>query len=303
MNGRPPVVALRSILLIRGTGPAAYEAAASTSADAVVFDLAAPETHRDRVAVRALAARHAPLLARRGREVHVRVSDARSGELDADVDAVVGASVRAIVLSGAEEPQDVRDADVAIRQREMRRRVAPGHVRLIPEIDSAAGLRALPQLIAAVDRHGAVALNIELIAHDLGVSPPAGNVAPTMALLEHAMAAVAFDTAAVGLPWVLLALHADPGTRSVLATRAHALGAAGVYVRSEAEAAGFRQLFSMPRARVEQARAVLEEWERVRATGHWVGAVNNELVDRRSVRRARRIVAQEAAQRSEERQR
>lgn len=297
------MVAIRSILLIRGTNPATYEAAASTGADAVVIDLAAPETHRDRAALRALVARHAPLIARRGREVHVRVSDARSGELDADIEAVVSASVRAVLLAGAEEPQDVRDADVAIRQREMRRKVAPGHVRLIPEIDSAAGLRALPQLIAAVDRHGAVALNIELLAHDLGVAPSSGHLAPTMPLAEHAMAAVSFEAAASGLPWVLLAPHADHGARSALATRAHAMGASGVYVRSESEAAGFRQLFTVPRARVEQARAVLDEWERVRTAGDWVGTVNDELVDRRSVRRARRIVAQDAEYQSEDRSR
>lgn len=297
------MVAIRSILLIRGTNPATYEAAARTSADAVVFDLAAPETHHERAALRALVAKHAPAIAKRGREVHVRVSDARSGELDADIEAIVSTSIRAVLLGGAEEPQDVRDADIAIRQREMRRKVEPGHVRLIPEVDSAAGLRALPQLLTAVDRHGAVALNIELLAHDLGVAAPAGNLAPTMPLLEHAMAAVAFDSGAVGLPWILLAPHADHGTRSALATRAHAMGASGVYVRSESEAAGFRQLFATPRARVEQARAVLDEWERVRTVAAWVGAVNNELVDRRSVRRARRIVAQDAEYQSEERSR
>lgn len=297
------MVAIRSILLIRGTNPGTYEAAAQTSADAVVLDLAAADTHHERVALRALAARHAPLIAKRGREVHVRVSSAPSGELDADVEAVVSASVRAVLLTGAEEPQDVRDADIAIRQREMRRKLEPGHVRLIPEIDTAAGIRALPQLIAAVDRHAGIALNLELLAHDLGVAPPAGNLAPTMPLLEHAMAAVAFDAAAAGLPWLVLAPHADHGTRSALATRAHGMGASGAYVRSESEAAGFRQLFSTPRARVEQARAVLDEWERVRTASEWTGVVDGELVDRRSVRRARRIVAQDAEYQSQDRSR
>lgn len=291
------MVAIRSVLLIRSTQAAAYEAAATTAADAVLFDLAAPETHHERSALRALAAKHAPLLARRGREVHVRLSDARSGELDADVDAVVSASLRAVLLAGAEEPQDVRDADIAIRQREMRRKVEPGHVRLIPEVDSAAGLRALAGILAAVDRHGAVALNIEAIARDLGVGP----VAPSMPLFEHAMASVAFDAAAAGLPWLLLAPHADQGARAALANRAHALGASGVVVRSESEAGGFRQLFTPPRERVEQARAVLDEWERVRTAERWVGAVGNELVDRRTARRARRIVAQDAEHQSEDR--
>lgn len=297
------MVAVRSILLIRGTNSGPYEAAASTTADAVMFDLAAPETHHERSAVRSLVARHAPLIAKRGREVQVRVSDARSGELDADIEAITNPSIRAVVLSGAEEPQDVRDADIAIRKREMRRKMEPGHVRLIPEVDSAAGLRALTHVLSAVDRHGAVALNIEMIAHDLGMAPPASSLAATMPLIDHAMASVAFDTAAVGLPWVLLAPRADHGTRSALATRAHAIGASGVYVASESEAAGFRQLFTLPRERVTHARTVLDEWERVRSAGKWVGVTAGELVDRRSVRRARRIVAQDAEHQSEDRTR
>ncbi len=295
--------AIRSILLIRGTQAATYEAAPRTAADAVVIDLASPDTHGERAAARALAAKHAPVVARTGREVHVRISDARSGELDADVDAVVSASLSAVLLSGAEEPQDVRDADIAIRQREMRRKVAPGHLRLIPEIDSASGLRALPALLAAVDRHGAVALNIEALARDLGVLGAGAALAPSMPLFEHAMAAVAFDARAAGLPWLLLAPHADQGARAALANRAHALGAAGVYVHSESEAGGFRQLFTEARESVETARAMLDEWERVRANERWVGVADGQLVDRRSVRRARRIVALDAAQEAADRSR
>lgn len=290
---------VRSMLLIRGTTAAAYEAARTSAADAVVFDLASPETHHERAAARARAAKHAPLIARAGREVHVRVSDARSGELDADVEAVASAAVAAVLLAGAEEPQDVRDADIAIRQREMRRKIAPGHIRLIPEVDSASGLRALPALLAAVDRHGAIALNIEALARDVGVE----LAAPSNPLFEHAMASVAFEARAASLPWVLLAPHAGQGVRAALATRAHALGAAGAYVRSESEAAGFRQLFTPPHARVEAARAMLDEWERVRADDRWVGESGGQLVDRRSVRLARQIVARDAAEQAAERAR
>ncbi|MFN8639617.1 MAG: aldolase/citrate lyase family protein [Dehalococcoidia bacterium] len=289
------MVAVRSILLIRGTQPAVYEAAATTSADAVVIDLASPEVSAEREAARALAAKHAPLIARRGRGAHVRISDARSGELEADVEAVAGAAIAAVLLSGAEEPQDVRDADIALRRREMRRKVAPGHMRLIPEVDSAAGLRALPAMLGAVDRHGAAALNVEALAHDMGLG---GALAPSMPLLEHAMATVAFAARAAKVPWLLLASHVDQGIRAALANRAHALGAGGVYVRSEAEAAGFRQLFTPARERVELARAMLEEWERVRTREEWVGAVHGQLVDRRSVRLARQVVAADAEHRT-----
>jgi citrate lyase subunit beta / citryl-CoA lyase len=294
------VLVSRSNLLIRGLRPAAFEAAATTAADAVTLDLAAPETNTERAGLRQLAAKHAPQIAKRGRAVHLRIADTRSAELDADLEALVSAAITAVLLSGAEEPQDVRDADIAIRKREMRRKLEPGHVRLIPEVDSAAGLRALPRLIEAVDRHGAIALNIDALARDFGVdSAPAAS----LTLFEHAMAAVAIEAHAAGLPWLLLAPEAGHGTRSALANRAHALGAAGVYVGSESEAAGFRQLFTPRASEVATARAMLDEWERIRATEAWVGTIDGVLVDRRTVRRARRIVALDAAIHSTDRAR
>jgi citrate lyase subunit beta/citryl-CoA lyase len=282
------VLALRSNLLIRGHVGGHHEAAASSLADAVTFDLAAPETHGERGALREAAQRALPVVAAAGRGAHVRVADARSGELDADLEATVSASLQAVLLSGAETPQDARDADVGIRHREMEHGVEPGSVRLISEIDSAGGVRALGGILDAIDRHTAVALNIELLAHDLGLS---AHISATMPVLEHAMAEVALGASAAGLPWVLLAPHIDPGVRAPLANRAHALGAAGSYVRSEAEAPGYNQLFTLQATEVELAREVVAEWERLRANSLSVGAVGDVLVDRRTVRRARSVLA------------
>jgi len=281
------MLALRSNLLLRGSHSPLHEATASTAADAVTFDLAAGETHAERGGLRAATAKLLPGVASTGRGAHVRVADTRSGELGADLDAVVSPSLHAVLLSGVELPQDVRDADVAIRRREMGAGIEPGTVRLIPEIDSAAGIRALGTILGAVDRHSGVALNIELLAWDLGLS---AHVTATMPVLEHAMAEVALSARAADVPWVLLAPHTDPGVRAPLANRAHALGAAGAYIRSEAEAAGYNQLFAPAHERVQEARAMVEEWERLRANGQQVGAIGDTVVDRRTVRRARALL-------------
>jgi citrate lyase beta subunit len=281
------MLALRSNLLLRGSHSPQHETSAGSVADAVTFDLAAAETHHERAALRTATARLVPLVAAAGRGAHVRVADTRSGELDADLDAVVSPSLQAVLLSGVELPQDARDADVAIRRREMQHQIEPGTVRLIPEIDSAAGIRTLGTILGAVDRHSGVALNIELVAWDLGLS---AHVTATMPVLEHAMAEVALSARAADVPWVLLAPHTDPGVRAPLANRAHALGASGAYIRSEAEAAGYNQLFAPSHDRVEEARLMIDEWERLRANGQTVGAVSDIVVDRRTVRRARSLL-------------
>jgi len=278
------MLALRSILVIAGADEAAYAAAATTAADAVLFDLAAPHVAREREAARRLVAQQAPAVARARRGVIVRLGDTRSQELEADVEAVVGSAIGATILSGAEQPQDVRDADVALRKREMRRGIAPGTIRLIPEIDSALGLRSLPAMLEAVDRHGAVALDAGALLARLRIprtgAPPATGA--RAALEEHAMADVALAAGA-----------------TALATRAHDLGAAGVTVASDAEARGMNALFAPDPAERAIARATVEEWERLRGRGRWLGAVGKgseaRSVDRRNVRLARAFLAQAEA--------
>ncbi len=287
------MLALRSILVIAGDDEAAYAAAATTAADAVLFDLAAPATVHHRAAARRLVERYAPATAKAKREVLVRVGDARSNELEADVDAVVGAALSAIVLPGAEAPQDARDADVAIRKREMRRGIAPGSIRLIPEIDSPAGLRALASILDAVDRHGAVALDVAGLRGQLGVAgrraQPTAHAHARVAMEDHAMADVALAAGALRLPWIVTGREATG-----VATRAHDLGGSGVALGGEAEARGMNALFAHP-DEVAAARAALEAWEHLRARGRWVDAIGapggDRLVDRRTVRLARALIA------------
>lgn len=284
--------ALRSLLHLQGGADAAYEAARSTAADAVLVDLDADASPRGRSRARRALRRHAGALAQAGRPLLARVSGARSGELAADLDACVSDATLAVVLASCEEPQDARDADVAIRRLEMRRGLVPGQVRLLCEVDSAAGLQALPGVLAAVDRHGAVVVAPLEAASALGaILPAAGGGSAqraTWALPDQVMAGAALACGAAELPWLVDAPHAAPGLRQALVARARDLGAAGAVVASEAEARGVNALFEPDPARARAARAILGEWERVRAGGRWSGEVDGSRVDRRSVRRARR---------------
>ena len=270
------MLALRSTLIIDATDEAALRAAVGSAADAVAIDLASVASHGDRARARALASRHAKAIAAAGRPVYARVSAPRTGELDADLDAVVTAGIAAVLLAGVEAPQEVRDLDVATRKREMRGGLEPGSIRLIAEIDSAAGLAALPRIIDAVDRHDAIALATDALAIDLGA-----------ATIAHAMGAASLAAHAVRLPWILEGSEGDPA----LATRAHEFAAAGVTVRAEAAVLGMNALFALDAAAVAEARAMLAEWERLRRRDAWVGVVGGRLVDRRAVRGARALVA------------
>jgi citrate lyase beta subunit len=281
-------LALRSSLLVDALDRLGLEAAPRSAADAILIDLASPEAYAARADARR-AAHHALLaVAATGRPVHVRVSDARSGETEGDVMSVVRAGLTAVTLAGVERPQDARDIDVAIRKQEMRRGLEPGGVRLIAEIDSAVGLRALPGVLDAIDRHSAVALNVTALAAQMRLPGP---LTSNLSVLEHAMAEVALTVAADGIAWVLAVPGADTATRAALATRAHAHGAAGVVVASEAEAQGFTRLFTPDAEATAAARAVVAAWDTLRASGAESGTVEGHLVDRRTMRQAGETIA------------
>ena len=287
------MLALRSTLVIDALDSAALAAAPQSAADAVTIDLASPMVHGNRTKARDNAAAAILAIASTGRPVHVRVSDTRSGQLEGDLDAVVAARPSAIVLSGTEAPQDTRDADVAIRKREMRAGIDPGSIRLAPEIDSAEGLSHLVRILNAVDRHSAVALSIDGLRDDMRLGDRAGT------LYDHAMADLAVAAHTARLPWIVATMHHRPET-STLPQRAHDFGASGATVRDESEVAAINALFTPDPIEVAVARATLDEWDAVRARDEWVGVVAGEmpeaatydrLVDRRTVRRARALLA------------
>ena len=172
-----------------------------------------------------------------GAEVHVRVANPRAERLREDLEAVAGAGCAAVLLAETLIPQDLRDADVELRRQELHHDLVPGQVGLIPEIGSAAALARLPQLLAAVDRLVGVGVDLEAIAQDLGAPDP------TAADVQGPLLAQIAVTAA-RVPWAVAAMGFTAGQRAALASRARALGAAGVYVSSEAEVAGMNTLFA-----------------------------------------------------------
>lgn len=173
-----------------------------------------------------------------GVPIHIRLAHPREGRLRLQLNALEGA-VDGVLLAGATQPQDLRDADVELRRHELHRGLDPGGIGLIPEIASGAALERLPRLLAAVDRLASVGLDIEAVAADLGAPD-----ARAEALQAPLLARVALAAAAVRLPWTVGAMGFAVGDRARLAARAHALGAAGVYVLAESEVAGLNALFT-----------------------------------------------------------
>lgn len=303
-------LALRTCLELRGTEDRPYELALTSAADAITVDLASPHVHNHRVRTRNIATRHIEAISSAGRQVHVRVSDTRSLELEADITAVASTHLDAVQLSGAETAQDVRDADVSIRRQEMRLGITPGSIRLIPILDSAAGLLELPKMLSAIDRHSAVLLDSDGLSQDLNIPRIKGSNDLDTGL-TRAMWDVSVAARAAELPWLIAASTVDVSYRSLLAIRALDNGASGACVVTEAEVRGLNAIFTPNPETLITAERIVAEWSRLYKHGLAIGIVETAvegsseqlLVDRRTVRRARTLLARAQAIKRRERAR
>ncbi len=265
------MLALRSVLAIPPSSASAAEQGSRSAADAVMFDLGALRG-LDRDTALQTVARAVTVTGRSGRATLVRLSSAASGRVDADLGAACGRYLGAVVLPAVEVPQDARDADVLLRKHELAGKLAPGVIRLIPEIDSAAGLEALPRILDAVDRVEAVALNLIALSAHFGLG--SGD----RALGEQSMALLSVACRARNLPWFLGSGDA------AAAAAARDLGAHGAVIDSEPRVRGMNSLFTPDARHLAAAREVVQSWEAVSGDGEASGA---PTVDRRAWRAAR----------------
>ncbi len=282
----------RSLLFVPGGRADLLEKAARFPADVLCLDLEESVLPEEKARARELAAAAVERLVGAGRTVHVRLNSIESGLTRDDLAAVVRPGLAAVLLAKTQEPQDVRDVDILLREQELAREVKPGTVELIAAIESARALLRCEEISRASTRLVALMLGGEDFTFDLGVPRTKEGRE-----LDHARAVVATCARAARLvaldtPWADIAdlegLEAD-------ARRARGLGFDGKYIIHPSHLEPVHRVFSPSEAEVVSARQVLAAWEEAQARGLGAVQLNGRMVDRPVAERARRVIAQAEA--------
>src|SRR6186713_61262 len=113
----------RSIISIPASG-VGLDAALESQADAVLFTLADDILPVADLRAAAVAGTTAATAA--GKAVLVTVNHPRTKMLREDIEAVLSAEVKGVLVPHAIEPQDVRDTAVLLREFELQRDIEPG---------------------------------------------------------------------------------------------------------------------------------------------------------------------------------
>ena len=215
---------LRSFLFVPAADDRLFDSATAKASDVVILDLE-DGTHPSRkdAARQALAARY-PRLAAAGKASAVRVN----GDLltlATDLRAAVRPGLDLLVLPKVEHARDVIVIAAAVATLEAEQGLAPGHVRLLLQIESAAALPQLHAIAAAHPRVMGLMLGSEDFSLDCGGLPTEDLLlAPSLMVLHAARAAgvqpIGFVASIAGLgsvddfrPVLLAGVQEQFGTR------------------------------------------------------------------------------------------
>ncbi len=275
---------MRSWLFVPGHQQRMIDKALGLPADVLIFDLedGVPEAEKDVARSRVAAALDS---ARGGPMRFVRVHDAGSSELDADLQAVARVGLQGLVLPKVQGPEDVLQMCRWLDRHETRAGIPSGGVRLLAIIESARGLVQAPAIASVTPRLVGLMFGAEDFALDMGLFSHPGQRLVNYARSVLAVAAASGQIRAIDKVFTDIT---DPDGLVVEAQQARDLGFAGKAVIHPGQVGAVNEIFSPTEVEERWARRIVEVFERRADEGP--ATVDGRMVDRPILERARWIL-------------
>lgn len=259
--------------------------ATASGADAVVVDLedatAPGEKGRAREIVRGLR------LGRRERPAIVVRVNASPPELEADVVAAVASGADGVVLPKVDGPWQIHRASTLLGEAERTERTGR-RLAVCPMVETArAVLRAL-DIADADDRVASLMFGGGDLSALVGWARTRGGGELAAARSLVVLAASAAGVGAVDTPWLDLA---DVDGAREEARAVCAMGFTGKFAIHPSHVPAIHEAFAPSAAEVEDARGLLEAFERGLASGSGVTTYKGRMIDRPDALQAERVLA------------
>jgi citrate lyase subunit beta/citryl-CoA lyase len=262
------------------------ERAPGAGADVIVVDLEDAVPASERRDARKLVRASLPALSREGRTIFVRVNSVSTGLTRADLMEVVRPGLAGVVHPKSQHPQDLRDLDVLLREAEVRNKVRPGDIAVIPLIETPMAVLRCTDIARAIDRVVALSFGGEDYATALGV--PRSDAA-----FAHARGVVVTVAAALGIAAIDTPFPVINDERGLVreAALAAAMGFRGKYVIHPGQISAVNEAFSPPSDEIAQARRIIGAASRAAKVKKGTVALDGKMIDAPIVERARRTLA------------
>ncbi|AOB33120.1 citrate lyase subunit beta [Bordetella sp. H567] len=277
----------RSFLFAPANHPRRVEKALTLAADAVILDLEDACAISEKVASRAKVGE---AMARPRRCLgYVRVNPLSTEFAYGDLTETVRPGLDGVVLPKVESPSDLHTADWLIRQMEREHGMPDGSVDLIPIIETARGLAALPRILAASPRVKRAAFGAGDFTLDLDLTWTRDEEE-----LNAYRAQVVLHSRAAGIEapldtvWVNLQ---DPDGCAASARKARELGFQGKLCIHPDQVPVVNDAFSPTAAQIARAQRVLEAFAQAEAQGSSAIQLDGQFIDYPIVYAAQRVMA------------
>ncbi|MBV8398444.1 MAG: CoA ester lyase [Acetobacteraceae bacterium] len=281
----------RSLLYVPVINPRFVEKAAGSGADAVILDLedSVPPSEKDRA--RTLLANASREAARGGADIVVRVN--RPWRLLVrDLEATIIAGVAALALPKVESAEHAQAIAEIVGELESERGLAPGSVRLLAMIETAAGFFRIEAIARSHPRVVALTIGAEDLALSLGMLPEAeGLFYPNQQAVFAARAAGILPLGFIGT----VAEYKDLAAFRATVQRSRRLGFMGAACIHPSQIGILNEAFAPSGEEVRRAERMVAAYDAAIADGRGAVEFEGRMIDIPVVERARQTLERAAA--------
>jgi citrate lyase subunit beta/citryl-CoA lyase len=267
----------RSLLFVPGAEQRKLDRSRDAAADLLVFDLEDSVVPDQKARARELVAAHVRGAGVGGPEMAVRVNPPESVYFEADLEAVVSAGARTIMLPKSESPEGLAQASATAARLEAKLEAPSGSVRLLALVETAAGISRVDALAGCDPRIDALCFGNADFSLDMGLPEPD----PSTGVLLHARCRLAIAAAAAKvtpIDGVCLAVK-DADAFLEEGNLALRLGFEGKLCIHPAQVEIANSIFTPTTEQIETALRVIEGWEAASAEGLGVFALDGKMID------------------------
>jgi citrate lyase subunit beta / citryl-CoA lyase len=276
----------RSMMFVPTINEKFIEKAPGVGADAVILDLEDSIAASAKETARGAVAGVAKRLADQGLDVTVRIN--RPWRLAArDIEAAVTPDVTALLLPMTDTAAHVKEVDAVVREIEAEKGMTPGHTFLFPLIETAEGLLNAREIAKASPRMMALSLGSEDFALSMGSSTDTDMLlGPKQHIVACARAA---GVAPMGFIGSIAEFRDIEKLESMmgLSKRAGFRGASCIHPNQVKVA---NATFGPSLEEVEEAREVIDAYDKALAAGEGAITVRGKMVDVPVADRMRAVV-------------
>ena len=278
---------LRSPLFVPGNRPDMLEKALGLAPDAYVPDLEDSVPAEEKENARSVTASLLSRLAEAGPLVIPRVNSLESGLMEEDLAAVVGPHIFGVSVGKVGSGQDIERISSIIEGLEQQAGIEPGHVMLVPWIESASAVRNAYEICSASARIAGVAFGAEDYTNDMGIERTEEDSEIAYPRSVVCVAARAAGVQAFDTPYFSFR---DPEGLRRDARVARSFGFRGKFAIHPAQIDIINQAFSPSPAEIEHARRVVAAFEEAELSGRGATSLDGKLIDVPVVKRARNLL-------------